>query len=161
VRAQVEEFLFREAELLDEWRLREWLDLLTDDVRYRVPIRIAKEKAGGDTAVTGVSTEMFHLDEDRNSLELRVARLETGFGWAEEPPSRIRHLVTNVRVADGLAVRSNVLVYRSRWDKPDYDVLSAERHDVLREVDCGLRLASRDVILDSTSIPTLNLTFFF
>jgi 3-phenylpropionate/cinnamic acid dioxygenase small subunit len=160
-RADVEEFLYREAELLDQWRLREWLDLLTDDIRYRVPIRIAKEKAGEESAVTGVSTEMFHLDEDRHSLELRVERLETGFGWAEEPPSRLRHHLTNIRLADGLTVRSNVLVYRSRWDKPQHDLLSAERHDQLRETDNGLRLASRDVILDSTTIPTLNLTFFF
>jgi ethylbenzene dioxygenase beta subunit len=150
-RAEVEDFLYREAELFDEWRLREWLAMLADDVVYRVPIRIAKEKTEGESAVTGVSTQMFHLDEDMHSLELRVERLETGFAWAEEPPSRIRHHVSNVRV-DDLAVRSNVLVYRSRWDKPDYDILSAERRDVL---------ASRDVILDSTSVPTLNLTFFF
>jgi ethylbenzene dioxygenase beta subunit len=161
VRAEVEEFLYREAELFDEWRLREWLGLLTDDIVYRVPIRIAKEKTEGESAVTGVSTEMFHLDEDKDSLELRVERLETGFAWAEEPPSRIRHHVSNVRVGEGLAVRSNVLVYRSRWDKSDYDILSAERRDVFRRVDGELKLASRHVILDSTSIPTLNLTFFF
>jgi 3-phenylpropionate/cinnamic acid dioxygenase small subunit len=160
VRAEVEEFLYREAELFDEWRLREWLAMLTDDVVYRVPVRIAKEKAEGESAVTGVSTEMFHLDEDRDSLELRVERLETGFAWAEEPPSRIRHHVSNVRV-DDLAVRSNVLVYRSRWDKPDYDILSGERRDVFRRDDGELKLASRLVILDSTSVPTLNLTFFF
>ena len=160
MRAEVEEFLYREAELFDEWRLREWLAMLTDDVVYRVPVRIAKEKAEGESAVTGVSTEMFHLDEDRDSLELRVERLETGFAWAEEPPSRIRHHVSNVRV-DDLAVRSNVLVYRSRWDKPDYDILSGERRDVFRRDDGELKLASRLVILDSTSVPTLNLTFFF
>jgi ethylbenzene dioxygenase beta subunit len=161
VRAEVEEFLYREAELFDEWRLREWLGLLTDDIVYRVPIRIAKEKTQGESAVTGVSTEMFHLDEDKDSLELRVERLETGFAWAEEPPSRLRHHVSNVRVGEGFAVRSNVLVYRSRWDKADYDILSAERRDVFRRVDGELKLASRHVILDSTSIPTLNLTFFF
>jgi ethylbenzene dioxygenase beta subunit len=159
-RAQVEEFLYREAELFDEWRLREWLAMLTEDIVYRVPIRIAKEKTEGESAVTGISTEMFHLDEDIHSLELRVERLETGFAWAEEPPSRIRHHVSNVRV-DEERVRSNVLVYRSRWDKPDYDILSAERRDVFRRVDGELKLASRDVILDSTSVPTLNLTFFF
>jgi ethylbenzene dioxygenase beta subunit len=161
VRAEAEDFLYREAELFDEWRLREWLGMLAPDIRYRVPVRIAKEKLAGESAVTGVSTEMFHLDEDRDSLELRVERLETGFAWAEEPPSRIRHHVSNVRVGDELAVRSNVLVYRSRWDKPDYDILSAERRDVFTRVDGVLRLASRDVILDSTSLPTLNLTFFF
>jgi ethylbenzene dioxygenase beta subunit len=173
----VEEFLYREAELLDGWRLREWLALLTEDVRYRVPVRIAKERGEGadPTGVStemfppGVSREMFHLDEDIHSLELRIDRLATGFAWAEDPPSRLRHFVTNVRVAGGgseeggdeLAVRSNVLVYRSRWDRPEHDLLSGERHDVLRRVADGeLRLAERTVVLDSTTLPTLNLSFF-
>lgn len=161
LRRAVEEFLYTEAELLDGWRLREWLELLTEDVRYRVPIRIAKERSDDERA--GVSTEMFHLDEDIHSLQLRVDRLETGFAWAEDPPSRLRHFVTNVRVrepGEELAVRSNVLVYRSRWDRPEHDLLSGERHDVLRHVDGELKLAERTVVLDSTTLPTLNLSFF-
>jgi ethylbenzene dioxygenase beta subunit len=160
----VEGFLYREAELLDGWRLRAWLDLLTEDVRYRVPIRIAKERSDDERA--GISTEMFHLDEDIHSLQLRVERIETGFAWAEDPPSRLRHFVTNVRVDDEdegggeLAVRSNVLVYRSRWDRPEHDLLSGERHDVIRRVGDELRLAARTVVLDSTTLPTLNLSFF-
>lgn len=158
--SDVEEFLYREAELLDDGRLREWLALLTEDVRYQVPVRITKEHGAGD----GVSEEMFHLDEDIHSLQLRVERLETGFAWAEDPPSRIRHFVANVRAEvlgdDEAAVRSNVLVYRSRRDSPAHDVLSAERRDVLRRVDGSWRLARRRVILDSTTVPTLNLSFF-
>jgi ethylbenzene dioxygenase beta subunit len=162
----IAEFLYREAELLDEGRYREWLDLLTRDVRYQVPVRIAKERGASPTAVTGVGTNMFHLDEDRDSLELRVDRLETGFAWAEEPPSRIRHFVSNVRVepvegsADEVAVRSSVLIYRSRWDRAGYDLLSGERHDLLRRRDTGWQLARRRVILDNTTLPTLNLSFF-
>jgi ethylbenzene dioxygenase beta subunit len=158
--SDVEEFLYREAELLDDGRLREWLALLTEDVRYQVPVRITKEHGAGD----GVSDEMFHLDEDIHSLQLRVERLETGFAWAEDPPSRIRHFVANVRAEelgdDEAAVRSNVLVYRSRRDSAAHDVLSAERRDVLRRVDGRWRLARRRVILDSTTVPTLNLSFF-
>lgn len=160
VTGEVEAFLYHEAELLDDGRFRDWLGLLTDDVRYRVPVRIVKER-GAD----GVSSEMFHLDEDRDSLELRVDRIDTGFAWAEDPPSRLRHFVTNVRVreqGDDLAVRSSLLVYRSRWDRPAHDLLSGERHDLLRRVDeGGLRLAERTVVLDSTTLPTLNLAFFF
>ena len=158
-------FLNREAELLDEGRYREWLDLVTADIRYQVPIRSAKERGHAESAITGVATDMFHLDEDHDSLELRIDRIETGFAWAEEPPSRLRHFVSNVRVQpvdgnqDEVAVRSNVLVYRSRWDRPGHDLLSGERHDVLRRVDGGWRLASRRVILDNTTIPTLNLSF--
>jgi ethylbenzene dioxygenase subunit beta len=162
----ITEFLYREAELLDEGRHREWLGLLTADIRYQVPIRVAKERGAADTAITGIATDMFHLDEDRDSLELRVDRLETGFAWAEEPPSRIRHFVANVRAepvagsADEVAVRSNVLIYRSRWDRAEHDLLSGERHDVLRRVDGGWRLARRRVLLDNTTLPTLNLSFF-
>lgn len=156
----VAEFLYREAELLDDGRLRDWLGLLTEDVIYQVPIRTARE-----FGASGVATDMFHLDEEYSSLELRVERVETGFAWAEDPPSRLRHFVTNVRVEElsesEVAVRSNVLVYRSRWDKPAHDLLSGERHDVLRRVNGEWRLASRRVILDSTTLPTLNLSFFF
>jgi ethylbenzene dioxygenase beta subunit len=162
----VEEFLFREAELLDENRLREWLGLLTEDVRYQVPIRISKEQ-GAEPGITGVATDGFHLDEDHESLEMRVERIETGFAWAEDPPSRLRHFVTNVRIEpssegeEELAVRSNVLVYRSRWDGPRYELLSAERRDLLRRVDGDWKLARREVILDSTALPTHNLSFLF
>jgi ethylbenzene dioxygenase subunit beta len=167
LRSDITEFLYTEAELLDDGRLREWLDLLTDDVRYQVPIRIHKEHAGEESRVTGVLDDSFHLDEDRTSLEMRVERIETGFAWAEDPPSRVRHLVTNVRVRpspdaeDEVSARSAVLIYRSRWDKPHYDILSCERHDVLRRENGSWKLASRKVILDNTSIPTLNLSFFF
>ncbi len=171
LRDEVERFLDHEAELLDEGRLDEWLDVLTDDVVYQVPVRINREQTG-ESRVTGVRTDSFHLDENRDSLEMRVDRIATGFAWAEEPPSRLRHLVGNVRVSeprptdegDGgeeVDVRSNVLVYRSRGDRSDHDLLSAERHDVLRRVDGGLRLARRWVVLDSTVVPTLNLAFFF
>ncbi|HVS85314.1 MAG TPA: 3-phenylpropionate/cinnamic acid dioxygenase subunit beta [Gaiellaceae bacterium] len=164
--ASVEEFLFHEAELLDERRLREWLGLLTEDVRYQVPVRTAREQ-GAEPGVTGIATDMFHLDEDYASLELRVERVETGFAWAEDPPSRLRHFVANVRTSavperdDELAVRSNVLVWRSRWDRPEHDLLSGERRDVLRLVAGEWRLARRLVVLDSTTLPTLNLAFFF
>jgi ethylbenzene dioxygenase beta subunit len=165
--SDITEFLYHEAELLDDGRYREWLGLLTDDIRYQVPIRVAKERGAGETAITGVATTMFHLDEDRDSLELRVDRLETGFAWAEEPPSRIRHFVSNVRAEpiegsanNEVAVRSSVLIYRSRWDRAEHDLLSCERHDVLRRVDSSWRLARRRVLLDNTTLPTLNLSFF-
>lgn len=163
----VEQFLFREAELLDAWRLREWLGMLTEDVRYRVPIRIHKEVGDTGDRVTGVMADSFHLDESRTSLEMRVERIETGFAWAEEPPTRTRHLVGNVRVGEqgddgALPVRSNLLLYHTRWDRPEYTVLSAERHDVLRPDGDGdgWLLASRWAVLENTVVPTLNLSFF-
>jgi ethylbenzene dioxygenase beta subunit len=162
----ITQLLYDEAELLDEGRLREWLDLLTDDVVYQVPVRIHKEQTD-DSRVTGVQHDSYHLDETYTSLLMRVERVETGFAWAEDPPSRIRHMVSNVRVRrqadrdDDLAVRSYVMVYRSRWDRPHYDIMTAERRDVFRRVDHAWKLARRLVILDNTTVPMLNLSFFF
>ncbi|TBH16546.1 aromatic-ring-hydroxylating dioxygenase subunit beta [Thermus thermamylovorans] len=165
---EILDFLYREAELLDEGRYREWLSLLTEDIVYQVPVRLTRERPpqGG---YGGVSERMFHLDEDRTSLEMRVARLETGFAWAEDPPSRLRHFVTNVRVEDPQAkdlgpeavVRSNLLIFRSRWDQPEFTFISAARQDVLRKEEGSWKLARRLVILDHSTLPTHNLSFFF
>jgi ethylbenzene dioxygenase beta subunit len=165
LRLHIVDLLHREAELLDDGRLHEWMDLLTDDIVYQVPVRVHKEVTG-DTRVTGVQNRSFHMDETRASLELRVDRVDTGFAWAEEPPSRLRHHISNVRVRPGttdgeLSVRSNVLIYRSRWDRPEHDLLSCERFDTFRSVDSAWKLARRWVVLDSTSVPTHNLSFFF
>ncbi|BCZ95730.1 MULTISPECIES: aromatic-ring-hydroxylating dioxygenase subunit beta [Thermus] len=160
--------LYQEAECLDEGRYRDWLGFLTEDILYRVPVRITKERdpRGG---TSGVTEGMYHMDEDLTSLEMRVARLETGFAWAEDPPSRIRRFVTNVRIGDPrptdrgeeVEVRSNLLIFRSRWDKPDYTLMAAERQDVWRYSGDTWRLARRLVILDSTTLPVHNLAFFF
>ncbi|ADG07539.1 aromatic-ring-hydroxylating dioxygenase beta subunit [Kyrpidia tusciae DSM 2912] len=162
IQREVEEFLFQEAELLDDGRLREWLDLTTEDVTYTMPLRVTRERAHGP----GVVTAMSHFIEDRYTLEKRLERLETEYAWAEDPPSRTRHFVTNIRVAPGdhpgeVRVRSNVLVYRSRGDDPTFDILSAERHDVLRRVSERWRLASRIIYLDHSVVTTRNLAIFF
>ena len=87
-------FLMHEAQLLDEHREREWLDsCCAEEVTYLMPVRETRERGAGD----GFSDEMFYFEEDRGSLELRVRRLETEYAWAEDPPSRTRHFVTNVR----------------------------------------------------------------
>jgi ethylbenzene dioxygenase beta subunit len=164
---EVLDFLHREAALLDEGRYREWLSLLTEDVVYRIPVRLTRERPpqGG---YGGIAEGMLHMDEDRASLEMRVARLETGFAWAEDPPSRLRHFVTNVRVGEPVRgdrgeeveVRSYLLLFRSRWDRPDLTFLSAERQDLLRRENGGWKLARRLVILDHSTLPTHNLSFF-
>jgi 3-phenylpropionate/cinnamic acid dioxygenase small subunit len=98
-------------------------------------------------------------------LELRVRRLETEYAWAEDPPSRTRHFVTNVRIAEGeeedeVAVRSNLLLYRSRGSVPHYDLLSAERKDVLRKEEDQWKLRRRVILLDHAVLTTHNLSVF-
>ncbi|HEX5911621.1 MAG TPA: 3-phenylpropionate/cinnamic acid dioxygenase subunit beta, partial [Rubrobacter sp.] len=151
-----------EAELLDERREREWLEsCIADDVEYLMPVRENRERSEG----VGFSDESFYFQETRGSLELRVKRLETEYAWAEDPPSRTRHFVTNIRVAEGeegeVAVKSNLLLYRSRGSDPTADVLSAERIDVLRKQDDGWRLRRREILLDHSVVMTHNLSVFF
>lgn len=158
---EVYEFLMHEAELLDGHREREWVELCTDDIVYRMPVRETRERGAGD----GFNESMYYFDETRGSLELRVRRLETEYAWAEDPPSRTRHFVTNIRVAPGdeedeLLVRSNLLLYRSQGTDLHNDLISAERRDVLRRTDGGVRLARREILLDHSVLTTHNLSVF-
>lgn len=157
----VEQFYYLEAELLDDHRYRDWLALLADDLTYLAPVRTTRRSDGR------VDEErMFWFDENRATLELRVRRLETDVNWAEEPPSRTRRLVTNVRVRPGpepgaVAVRSNLLCYRNRGERPDFDLIAAERHDVLRADGGDWRLARREIRFDQGTLGTKNLALLF
>jgi ethylbenzene dioxygenase beta subunit len=158
---EVVDFLYHEADLMDEGKWREWLQLMTDDVLYLMPVRVTEERGKG----AGFTTQMTHFHEDRQTLELRVRRMETDFAWAEDPPSRTRHFVTNIRVfpterPNEIRVRSNVLLYRTRGDVPSADLLSAVREDILRKVDGQWRLARRTVYLDHSVVTTPNLAIF-
>lgn len=160
--AEISDWLFREAELLDDGFERKWLEeMVSRDIVYQVPLRQTVERARGAGWVEGT----YHLDERYGSLETRVARNESAYAWAEDPPSRIRHFVSNVRASrrpDGLvAVRSNLMVYRTRQDNVAPQLLSGERHDVLRREDGVWRLLERRVLLDLTAIGTHNLSIFF
>lgn len=161
--AEVLDWIHTEAELLDDLREREWLEtMVSRDVTYTVPLRQTVERARG----RGFSEDTFHLLESYGSLGSRVARNETQYAWAEDPPSRIRHFVTNVRVRatedpDVVEVRSNLLLHRTRQDQSVPQLLSGERVDQLRREDGRLLLLRRDVLLDLTVIRTHNLAIFF
>lgn len=155
------DFVYREAEVLDERRHGEWLAMLTDDIRYVVPVRITTAHSLADSALD----DMAHFDEDRYSLRKRVERFETEYAWAEDPPSRTRRYVTNVRAWEGeredeVAVHCNLLLFRSRGDIHEHDLLSATRDDVLRREDGVLKLARRHVLLDESVLRTQNLAVF-
>jgi phthalate 3,4-dioxygenase subunit beta len=154
------DFLVAEAETLDERRYRDWLGLLTEDVRYRMPVRVTVH-GGGDSALA----DMDHFDDDRYTLGKRVERLSGEHAWTEEPPSRVRRFVTNVRCAPGstggeIAVRSYLLLFRSRGDVRPPEWVSAERRDVLRDVGGSLRLRSREITVDESVLRTQNLAVF-
>lgn len=159
-RLAAHDFLVAEAEALDERRYGDWLGLLTDDVRYRMPVRVTVH-GGGESELAG----MDHFDEDRYTLGKRVERLTGEHAWTEDPPSRVRRFVTNVRCAPGpgadeIAVRSYLLLFRSRGDVRPPEWVAAERRDVLRAVEGSLRLRSRDIMVDESVLRTQNLALF-
>ncbi|GAA5136294.1 3-phenylpropionate/cinnamic acid dioxygenase subunit beta [Pseudonocardia adelaidensis] len=156
-------WLVDEAYLLDAQRYDEWLDLLTEDIRYVMPVRVTTAVgAGFDT-----SPGMAHFDEDKYSLSRRVARFRTEHAWTEDPPSRLRHHLANVRTfaaedPDHLVVESAVLLYRSRGDVREAAVISAGREDLLRRAPdgAGWLLARRTILVDDAVLRTQNLAIF-
>lgn len=161
---EVQSFLVREARLMDDGALREWVELFTDDVRYWMPI--ITNRTGRDVGREWTKPgELAHFEEDKTSLRNRVKRLSTGMAWAETPRSRTRHLVSNVelmgRSDEGeLHVRSNFLVYRSHLEY-DSEVFAGRRDDLLRRVGDAWRIARRTIILDQSVVTQKNLGIFF
>jgi PAH dioxygenase small subunit len=158
---RIVEFLYREAELLDSYRFGEWLALFADDIRYDMPVRTTQFRADGE----GFQDVGF-FDETLASLRTRVKRLETDSAWAEAPPSRTRHFVSNVLAepgarADELAVRSCFMVTRTRADH-GYQLLTGRRDDVLRLVEGdAFKIARRRILVDQTVITNTNLSVLF
>ena len=154
------QFLVEEAALLDAADFAGWLGLLCEDIRYVMPVRVTTARGAGFDSLS----DMAHFDEDMYALRKRVQRLATDHAWTEDPPSRTRHFVTNVRTfraAPGeLRVQSALLLFRSRGDTREADLLSAGRADLLRETADGLRLARREITVDESVLRTQNLAVF-
>jgi len=173
---EVEQFLYREARLLDERRLHEWVELFTEDVRYWMPMRSnrypAESKAIGlldqaqaTEAERAQQEELAILDETQAPLRARIARLDTGMAWAEDPPSRTRHIISNIEVEEGetaseFKVYSNYLVYRTRGEI-EQDFYIGRREDILRRVDGAWKIARRKIILDQNVMLAKNVSIFF
>jgi dibenzofuran dioxygenase subunit beta len=159
--AEIEQFLYREAQLLDDGRFHEWLELFTDDVRYWVPVR-ESVLGGAEITLDENTTALAHFDDDRAMLEQRVKRLDTGVAHSETPPSRTRHLITNVQVErdeDEVVAHSNFLLFQSRREHQDFLFLGT-REDRLRRVDGDWKIAGRKVILDHAVLPRAVSVFF-
>jgi phthalate 3,4-dioxygenase beta subunit len=158
---QAHHWLVDEAWLLDAQAYEEWLELLTDDIHYLMPVRVTTALgAGYDT-----SPGMAHFDEDKYSLSRRVARFLTEHAWTEDPPSRLRHHLSNVRTfatddPDHLVVDSATLLFRNRGDVREGAFVSAGREDLLRRTRDGWKLARRTVMVDDAVIRMQNLAIF-
>ncbi|MNF21423.1 aromatic-ring-hydroxylating dioxygenase subunit beta [Pseudomonas borbori] len=161
---EILDFLHDEAELLDTLQLRQWGESLTRDLEYNLPIRLTRPvRQQAQTVVRTVQ----HMHDNYGSMMVRIMRItDTKSAWGEDPPSRTKRLVSNVRVfhtdkANEYKVLSYLLVTRSRFDFDDFDLIPCERHDILRREDGQLKLARREIIVDQAVIGTPNLGIFF
>ena len=172
---EVEQLLYREARLLDERRFYDWLDLFTGDVRYRMISR-NNRYPGSSKAISRLAParrretgaeedELAILDETKATLRARIARLDTGMAWAEDPPSRTRHLITNIEIEPGDSTSeirgfSNFMVYRSRGETEE-DFYVGARQDLLRRVEGALKIADRKIVLDQNVLLAKNVSILF
>ena len=156
-------FYTREAWLLDDRKFKEWLELFTEDVLYFMPRRknVPRREAHRELTPLG---DLAVLEEDRRYLEMRVARLDSGMAWAEDPPSRTRHLIGNLVVepleGGDAQARTAFLLYRSHLET-DQQLLAGSREDLLRRVGGAWKIAKRTIVLDANVLPDKNLSVFF
>ncbi|MCP3414912.1 MULTISPECIES: 3-phenylpropionate/cinnamic acid dioxygenase subunit beta [Bradyrhizobium] len=170
LKADVEDFYYHEADLLDDRRFRDWLELLTDDISYFMPIRRNVkfgQQAARENTKRGEGISWF--DEDKWTLTKRVEQILTGVHYAEEPLSRITHMVSNAQIkgaqpdidaARELDVTSRFLVYQNRVEYETY-IFVGRRNDTLRLTDNGWKIARREILLEQNILLAKNLTTFF
>ena len=161
---EIEQYYFYEAQLLDEHQLDEWFALFSEDIRYWVPTRSNRLKQSNHSGLSA-SGELSLFDDNKRTLGWRVRQQNSLAHWSENPQSRTRHLISNVRIASAkneneINVRSNFICYRNRL-QDDVDIWAGERLDLLRhdEVHDWL-IARRTVILDQNVVLSKNLSVF-
>ncbi len=158
---EIEAFIYHEAELLDNHQHNEWLDLWDEKASYRMPVRVTHTKRQKDQEF---QEKFGHFDETKEMLGMRVKRLGTSTAWAEEPQSRTRHFVSNLRINalenEQYALKTNLMLYRNRLDDAGHDLLSAERLDIIHLVNGQWRFLKRTIYMDQATLGTLNLSIF-
>lgn len=163
---EIEQFLFAEAEALDRREFEDWLGYFSDDCRYWVPLRrnVATREGLSDIGEDG---DVAWFDDDKALMEMRVAQIRTGLHWAEEPLSRVAHIVSNVRLVGDVAdrpgaefsVNSRVIVHRTRMET-ETDLLVGLREDILRRVADSFHIVRRKIVLNHHTLTAKNLSFF-
>jgi p-cumate 2,3-dioxygenase subunit beta len=152
-RAEVEDFLYQEAALLDAWKLDQWLALLAEDATYRVP---SNDRPESDPRGT-----LFTIADDMARLRSRVTRLKDRNAHAEFPPSRTRRIISNVRIVEKnpLRVEANFVVYRYRRNEDVRTYVGLYRYSLRREGG-QLRIAAREAVLDAMELGSLGAVSF-
>jgi 3-phenylpropionate/cinnamic acid dioxygenase small subunit len=170
LQSEIEAFFFLEADLLDTREYTAWLDLLADDITYFMPMRYnvpLDHKQGDEASIQGEGISWF--DDDKWTLTKRVEQILTGKHYAEEPLSRVTHMISNVRLVDAqpdfqnaqeVSTTCRFLLYQNRMDN-DTNSFIGRRLDHLRRAGDSWQIARREIILDQSILQAKNLTNFF
>lgn len=162
---ELSQFYFLEAEFLDDGRFTDWLDMLSDDLHYWAPIRTNRLRRQQALSISDPGEAAFY-DETKESLAWRIRRYDSGMAWAEDPPSRTRHLISNIsareRLSDGLLqVRSAFIVYRNRLHT-EVDLYAGGRNDILRRAGThGFEVVKRTILFEQNVLLMKNISTFF
>ncbi len=166
---EIGEFLAAEADLLDARRFEEWLGLFTEDARYWMPIARNVEAGKGMSEYSTEGQDANWIDEGVETLRQRVKQLATGIHWAEQPPSRTTHMISNLRLtavrpdagcAEEVEARCRFLVYRNR-NEVEQDFYIGKRNDTLRRESGAWKIARREIFLDQNVMLAKNISIFF
>lgn len=162
---EVERFLYREARLLDERRLSEWIELLGDEIHYFMPIRRNIKYGDWDLEYSDSENEISYFDEGKDILTGRVRQLNTGVHWAEEPVSRFEHIITNVEIVsvdgDEVQVNSKFFCYQNRLTD-EVNTFVGRRYDLLRrDPETGFKISKRKILLAQSVLLAKVINTFF
>lgn len=162
VQQEVERFLYKEARLLASQRFHEWLELFTDDARYRMPS--IENVQNQERAYESDDLHFGYFEDDKPGLALRVSQLDTGLRHAEVPSSLTERFITNILVEpakarDEVNVYSNFLVFRVRHGRHE-TLFTGHREDRVRNTDQGWKIADRLIIMLQPVLPRTISIFF-
>ena len=162
---EIEQFYYREAELLDEHQFNDWIQLVADDIHYHMPIRRNVKFGDWARANSDADSEISWFDEGKSTLAGRVRQLNTGIHWCEEPWSRIRHIISNVQIVDiqgdEVKARSRFFVWQNRLHD-EVNLFVGKREDTLRrDPETGWKIAKRLILLDQNVLLAKVVTTFF
>jgi len=160
----ITQFYTREARYLDDLEFDKWIGLMAKDLRYWMPIVSNRIGRGIGSELTERG-HLAHFEDDFESMSNRVKRLATGRAWAETPPGRTNHMVSNVEVTgqddDMVQVTSKFLIYRSHMET-DQEIFSGTRKDSLRaDAETTWKIADRTILLDHAVLTQKSLGIFF
>ncbi|MFC0560281.1 3-phenylpropionate/cinnamic acid dioxygenase subunit beta [Halalkalibacter alkalisediminis] len=161
IKEEITNLLYQEAYYLDNRMYKEWLDLLSDEIEYKMPLRETVEGVNIDN----ISVDSAFYEETKASLRTRVLRLYTKSAWVENPATRQRHFISNVMIEPGdqtneYRVRSYFLFKRSRGSTIDIEEMFGQRNDIIKQVNGDWKVTSRTIIPDQSVITTMNMSMF-